>query len=183
MSGHNKWSQIKHQKEIADKKRGENFSKILNTISIAARADPDPQFNPQLRSAIQKAKETNVPNENIERAIKKISEPGESLDELIMEAYGPAGSAIVIEAITDNRNRTVAEIKKIISDCKGKWAEPGSVTWAFKKNQTEEGIEWKAKFPQSLSKNDSAELKTFIEKLKLHDNVQKVSTNILFSEL
>lgn len=179
MSGHNKWTQIKHQKGAADSKRAKVFSKILNTISIAARTDPNPQFNPRLRSAIQKAKEANVPNNNIERAIKKISEPGHCLDELIIEAYGSAGSAILIEAITDNRNRTIAEIKKIISDCEGKWAEPGSVAWAFEKNQTKEGIEWRAKFPQSLNENDAAKLKSLIEKLELHESVQKTATNAL----
>lgn len=179
MSGHNKWTQIKHQKGAVDQKRAKVFSKILNTISIAARTDPNPQFNPRLRSAIQKAKEFNVPNENIDRAIKKISEPGHILDELVLEAYGPSGSAIVIEAITDSRNRTVAEIKKIISDCEGRWAEPGSVTWAFEKIHTEEGIEWRAKFPQPLNETDSIKLKTFIEKLESHDDVQKVFTNIV----
>lgn len=178
MSGHNKWSQIKHQKGAVDQKRGKIFSKLLNTISIAARPDPNPQFNPKLRSAIQKARDLNVPNENIERAIKKISEPGHVLEELVLETYGPSGSALVIEAITDSRNRTVAEIKKIISDCEGRWAEPGSVTWAFEKNHTEEGTEWYAKFPQTLEPNELEKLKIFIEKLESHDDVQKVSTNI-----
>ncbi len=178
MSGHNKWTQIKHQKGAADQKRAKVFSKLLNTISIAARPDPNPQFNPRLRSAIQKAHEANVPNENIERAIKKVSEPGHVLDELVLEAYGPSGSALIIEAITDSRNRTVAEIKKIISDCEGRWAEQGSVTWAFEKNHTEEGTVWRAKFPQTLGKAESEKLKTFIEKLESHDDVQRVSTNI-----
>jgi len=177
MSGHNKWTQIKHQKESVDKKRGKVFSKLLNTVSIAARTDPNPQFNPRLRSAIQKAKEANVPNENIERAIKKVSEPGDNLNELVLEAYGPAGSAVLIEAITDNRNRTVAEIKKIISDCEGKWAEPGSVTWAFEKNQTEGGTEWKAKFPQTLNESDFVKLKNFLDKLESHEDVQRVATS------
>lgn len=178
MSGHNKWSQIKHQKDVADQKRGKIFSKILNTISIAARTDSNPEFNPKLRSAIQKARDLNVPNENIERAIKKILEPDHTLEELVLEAYGPSGSAIVIEAITDNRNRTVAEVKKIISDCEGRWAEPGSVTWAFEKNHTEEGIEWRAKFPQSLESSEMEKLKNFIAKLELHDDIQKTFTNV-----
>lgn len=179
MAGHNKWAQIKHQKEVTDKKRGKVFSKLLNSISVAARAESNPSFNPRLRSAIQKAREANVPNENIERAIKKISEPGANLDELTIEAYGPAGSALIAEAITDNRNRTIAEVKKIISDFDGKWAEPKSVIWAFEKNQTEEGIEWKPKFPQSLRGEDLDKLKNLIEKLESHDDIQKVFTNAL----
>ncbi|MBI3589236.1 MAG: YebC/PmpR family DNA-binding transcriptional regulator [Candidatus Liptonbacteria bacterium] len=179
MSGHNKWGQIKHQKEITDQKRGRVFSKLLNAVSIAARVDQNPQFNPQLRTAIQKAKDANVPNENIERAIKKTSELERNLDELDLEAYGPGGSAILIEAITDNRNRTVAEIKKILSDYSGKWAESGSVTWAFEKKQINHETIWTPKFPQAIiDVNDSLKLKTLIKKLEAHEDIQKVFSNI-----
>src|SRR3990167_1562402 len=105
MSGHNKWSQIQHKKGRADKERSAVFTKLLAAISIAAKSEPKPDFNPRLRAVIEKAKENNVPQENIERAINKASEE-KSLEEVIIEAYGPEGTQIIIEGITDNTNRT-----------------------------------------------------------------------------
>lgn len=174
MSGHSHWAGIKHKKEITDQKRGQVFSKLLQAISAAARAEPNPDFNPRLRSAIEKAGENNVPAENIKRAIKKAAESGASAEELIFEAYGPGGAAIIIEAISDSRNRAVAEIKKILSDFEGKWAETGSVRWAF--DQTNSG--WVAKFPQDIPTDDENKLKTLINALETHDDVQKVHSNI-----
>jgi len=173
MSGHSKWSQIKHQKEIVDKKRGQVFSKALKAISIAARGEPNPQFNPKLRSAIQKAKDSNVPTENIEKAIKKASETSDNIEELIMEAYGPGGTAILIEAITDNRNRTVTEIKHLVNKNGGKWAEPGSVRWAFEKVKEK----WISKFPQKLAGGDKKQLEALIKILVDHQDVQEIHTN------
>lgn len=173
MSGHNKWTQIKHQKGITDKKRGQLFSKLLNAISVAARTEPNPQFNTRLRSAVDKAKENNVPQENIDRAIKKVSEGAQNLEELLLEAYGPSGTAILIEAITDNRNRSVSEIKKILSDNGTKWAEMGSVQWAFENK----GGQWVAKFPQDVSEEDKTVLAALIEALEERDDVQKITTN------
>jgi YebC/PmpR family DNA-binding regulatory protein len=177
MSGHNKWSQIKHQKETTDQKRSRLFSKILNTISIFAREDSNPQFNVQLRSAIQKAKDANIPQDNIERAIRRASDPSEILEELIFEAYSENGIAILIEAITNNRNRTVAEIKKIISDHNGKWAESGSVLWAFEKKQNGAERSWQAKFTGSSTNEENLRLQKFIEALLDHQDVQNVFTN------
>src|SRR3989344_1759085 len=122
MSGHSHWAGIKHKKGIADQKRGQLFSKLVSAITAAARGEPNPEFNPRLRTAIEKAREHNVPAENIERAVKRASEAGSAIEDLVMEAYGPGGAAIIIEATTDNRNRTVAEVKKILSDGGGKWA-------------------------------------------------------------
>src|SRR3989344_9395701 len=104
MSGHNKWSQIKNQKGAADKKRGQLFSKLLKAISIAAKTEANPQFNPRLRSVMEKAKEFNVPQDNIERAVSKASET-KNLEDITVEAYGPEGAALIIEGITDNTNR------------------------------------------------------------------------------
>src|SRR3989338_11296018 len=109
MSGHSKWSQIKHKKGTTDQKRGQLFSKLLKAISIAAKKEPNPLYNPRLRSVIEKAKENSVPQENIERAISKASEE-KNLDEVIIEAYGPEGAALIIQGVTDNTNRTVAEV-------------------------------------------------------------------------
>jgi YebC/PmpR family DNA-binding regulatory protein len=177
MSGHNKWAQIKHKKAITDKKRSQVFSKILRTISVAAKQEANPQFNPTLRSAIDKAKENNVPQENIERAIKKSQDMG-AVEELLIEAYGPDGVAILVQAVTDNRNRTVAEIKKILSDRGGKWADPGSVMWAFDK--TAEG--WEAKFPQALSDASYESLESLMEALDDHDDVDELFTSAQLRE-
>ncbi len=172
MSGHSKWSQIKHKKAANDQKRSAVFSKLLKLISVAARQESDPQFNPALRAAIEKAKEANVPSDNIERAIKKSSEQS-NVDELLIEAYGPHSIAVLIAALTDNRNRTVAELKKIITDKGGKWADPGSVTWAFEKS----GAEWKAQFPQDVSDEQEDSIISFLEALDDHPDVSEVYTN------
>ena len=173
MSGHSKWSQIKHQKGVADQKRGELFSKLLNAISIAAKGNHDPQFNPRLRAAILKAKENNVPLENIDRAIKRALESHKNLDELIFEAYGPGGAAILIEAVSDNKNRVIAEVKKILGESNGKWAESGSVLWTFEK--TAEG--WKTKFNQPLNEEDKTKLKALLRDLRNQEDVQRVCVN------
>lgn len=178
MSGHSHWSGIKHKKEITDQKRGKVFSKLLALISAAAKSEPNPDFNPRLRAAIAKAKEASVPAENIERAIKRAADAGENLDELVFEAYGPGGSAILIEAISNNRNRAVQEIKTILRDHNGKWAESGSVLWAFEK--TADG--WHAKFPQETADADKEKLAGLLEALEENDDVQNVYTNINFGD-
>ncbi len=132
MAGHSKWKQIKDKKAKTDQSRGKLFSKLANAISIAARGNPDPKFNPVLRQAIEQAKRQNMPQANIERAINRASESGD-LEELLIEAYGPEGIGLLIEAITDNRNRTLAEIKSILKDFEAKLAEPGALMWAFEK--------------------------------------------------
>jgi len=134
MSGHSKWSQIKHKKALTDAKKGKLFSKLSNLISVVARQKGgDPDTNPQLRLTIEKARSFNMPNENIERAIKKgLGElEGVKMEELTIEAYGPGGTALIIEALTDNKNRTVSEIKYSLGQHGGKMAEAGSVSWLF----------------------------------------------------
>mgnify|MGYP001585988755 FL=1 len=178
MSGHSKWSQIKRQKGVTDKKRGQLFAKLGSAITVAAKSEPNPQFNPRLRSAVEKAREFQMPNDNIERAIKKASDKNLNVEELTFESYGPGGSALFIEAITDSRNRTVAEVKKILHDHEGKWAESGSVRWAFDQAVGEGGERsWKAKFPQILSEKDHRKLEKLIEALDEHDDVQDIFTN------
>jgi YebC/PmpR family DNA-binding regulatory protein len=132
VSGHSKWSQIKHKKEITDKKRGQIFSKLSRLIILAAKKGSDPKTNPALFQAIEKAKTSNMPKENIEKAIKKVSDKDMTqLEELIIEALGPGGIALKIKAITDNRNRTITEIKKILGDYESKMVLPGSLSWMF----------------------------------------------------
>lgn len=135
MSGHSKWSQIKHKKALTDAKKGKIFSKLAKVISLIAKNDGNIETNPSLRMAVEKAKSVNMPAENIERAIKKGSGEieGAKMEEVIYEVYGPGGSALILEGITDNKNRTIAEIKHILTRCNGKLAETGSVNWLFNK--------------------------------------------------
>ena len=132
MSGHNKWAQIKHKKALTDKKKGRVFSKLARLITLAAKKGTDPKANPTLAQIIDQARAANMPGDNIERAIKKVSDKDQAqLEELAVEALGPGGVALKIRAITDNRNRTMAEIKKILSDNESKMVQPGSLSWMF----------------------------------------------------
>jgi len=133
MSGHSKWATIKRKKAVTDAKRGKMFTRLIKEIAIAAREGGDPSGNPRLRLAIDNAKAQNMPADNIDRAIKKATGEleGQQYVELIYEAYGPVGSAIVVEVATDNKNRTVAEIRHIFSKNSGNMAESGSVLWMF----------------------------------------------------
>lgn len=134
MSGHSHWAGIKHKKAFEDAKRGNLFSKLGKMLSIAARdKGGDPEANPQLRVTIEKAKGANMPNENIERAIKRGTGglEGVTLEEIILEIYGPEGVAILVEGITDNKNRTLSEIKNILSRHNAKLANEGGVKWMF----------------------------------------------------
>jgi YebC/PmpR family DNA-binding regulatory protein len=130
MSGHSKWATIKRQKGLNDAKRGAVFTKLGNQIAIAARGGTDPTLNSNLAMVIEKAKAANMPVANIERAIKRVADKSASqLEEVVYEAYGPGGVGIIIEAATDNRNRTFPEIKTILSKNGGNIAEPGSVAF------------------------------------------------------
>ena len=134
MSGHSKWSTIKHKKGAADAKRGRIFTKLIKEITVAARmGGGDTEANPRLRSAVLEAKSENMPKENIERAIKKGTGEleGVSYDEIIYEGYGPGGVAMLVECLTDNKNRTVAEIKYIFDRHGGSLGSPGCVAWIF----------------------------------------------------
>ncbi|MCD6131330.1 MAG: YebC/PmpR family DNA-binding transcriptional regulator [Candidatus Hydrothermae bacterium] len=134
MAGHSKWAQIKHKKAKVDAKRGRIFTKLIREITVAARmGGGDPEHNPKLRLAIEKAKEHNMPWENIERAIKRGTGELEGVEyqEAIFEGYGPGGVAILVKALTDNKNRTTGEIRHIFSKHGGNLGSPGSVAWQF----------------------------------------------------
>ena len=136
MSGHSKWHSIKHKKGAIDAKRGRMFTKVIKEITIAARiGGGDVEGNPRLRKAVSDAKELNMPADNIKRAIMKGTGEleGGQLEELTYEGYGPSGVAMIVEVVTDNRNRTVSEIRHVFSKNGGNMGEAGSVSWMFKK--------------------------------------------------
>jgi len=137
MSGHSKWSSIKHKKGALDAKRGKIFTRLIKEITVAARmgGSGDPDANPRLRTAITAAKAENMPKDNIERAIKKGTGELEGVDyeENSYEGYGPGGAAVLLESLTDNKNRAVADIRHIFSKCGGNLGENGCVAWMFDK--------------------------------------------------
>jgi YebC/PmpR family DNA-binding regulatory protein len=140
MSGHSKWASIKHKKAVVDSRRGAQFSKLARAIMVAARdGGGDPSGNAALENAVRKAKEASMPKDNIERAIAKGTGEGgeaEAIESVLYEGYGPGGVAILIEAITDNRNRTGAEVRHAFSKNGGSMGEPGSVAYLFAKKGT-----------------------------------------------
>ncbi len=136
MSGHNKWAKIKHKKAGTDAQRGKLFSRLIKEITIAARSGGgDVNGNPRLRLAVQTAKDNNMPADNIKRAIQRGTGelPGVQYEEITYEGYGPGGVALMIELVTDNKNRTVAELRHLLDRNNGKLAEAGSVAWMFQK--------------------------------------------------
>lgn len=173
MSGHNKWSQIKHKKGATDSSRSRIFSKLSNLISASAKREPNPDFNPTLRSAIERAKKESMPQENIMRAIKRAKESGE-MEEFLIEAYGPEGSGIIIEGLTDRVARSLNEIKITFKDFDVKLGAPGSLLWSF--NKTEEG--YKAKFEQSVSEEAKEKIKNLIAELESRDDITEIYSNI-----
>ena len=177
MAGHNKWTQIKRQKAVTDSKKSKVFSKCSKIIALAASLGADPAMNFELRTAIDKAKAENMPRDIIERAIAKGSgaSEGEQLESARYEAYGPGGTAIVVDAITDNKNRTVAEIKHLLAEHNAKLAEQGSVLWAF--DITAQKVT--PKITVELSPADKEALGKLVEALADNDDAQEVYTNAL----
>ncbi len=135
MSGHSKWATIKHKKAALDAKRGKVFTRLIKEIAIAARSGGDPDGNPRLRTAITAAKAVSMPADNITRAIKRGTGEleGTQIDEIMYEGYGPGGAAVMVEVATDNRNRTVSEIRHAFGKHGGNMGEQGSVGWMFKR--------------------------------------------------
>lgn len=175
MSGHSRWSQIKHQKGITDKKKGQLFSKLSKLISLAAKKGADPASNLELKNAIEQARSFNVPSGNIEKAIKKVSDKSAvQIEELSIEAIGPGGIALRIKAITDNRNRTISEIKNILNEHGSKMVPPGSISWMFTPNEvavprssglaTESRARLRTGFKQPISV-ENPDIQTQIDKL------------------
>src|SRR5712691_12889059 len=135
MSGHSKWATIKHKKAATDAKRGKSFTRIIKEIMIAARNGGDPDMNPRLRTAIAAAKGVSMPSDNIKKAIMRGTGEleGGQIDEVMFEGYGPGGAAVLVMVATDNRNRTVSEIRHMFSKNGGNLGEQGSVAWMFER--------------------------------------------------
>src|ERR1700691_1403925 len=135
MSGHSKWATIKHKKAALDAKRGKSFTRIIKEIQIAARNGGDPDANPRLRSAILAAKAVSMPSDNIKKAVMRGTGEleGGQIEEVTFEGYGPGGAAVLVNVATDNRNRTVSEIRHMFSKNGGDMGEQGSVAWMFER--------------------------------------------------
>lgn len=176
MSGHNKWSQIKHKKEITDAKKSKIFSKLAKYISVEAKLSLG-KDSPGLRRAIEKARKANMPSSNIEKAIKKASEPSSSLENIMYEAYGPSGTGIIIEVLTENKNRTAQEIKHILSKNNAVLGSIGSVIWNFKKEIKEDGLIWTPINTIDLIDDDLILLEKLVNELEDSDDIQEIFTN------
>jgi transcriptional/translational regulatory protein YebC/TACO1 len=174
MSGHNKFSKIKRLKAKNDAQKSKVFSKMAKLISVASRKVKGDVNSPELRAVIEKAKSFDMPNDNIDRAVKKASsEGGAEMESITYEAYGPAGIAIIVDVLTENRNKAAAEVKHILSLNGTSLASPGSASWAFEK--TPEG--WIPKTTMPISEEDSPALEKLIDDLENNDEVQEVYTN------
>ena len=182
MSGHNKWSQIKHQKGAKDQKRGVLFTKILGAIAIAAKTNPKPEDNPRLRTLVEKARAASVPNENIQRAITRAREQ-KDFKEFVFECIGPEGIALLVEGVTDNSNRTMQHLRLLATTLGCKPADPGSLLWAFElTDEVVDGLptrRYKAKFPQAINEAAKERLVKALACFNEHEDVQWVAVNAL----
>jgi YebC/PmpR family DNA-binding regulatory protein len=174
MAGHNKWAQIKRQKGANDAAKGVVWGKLGKRIAVESKKANGDVNAPNLRAIIETAKKTNMPKDNIERAVAKgTSAEASELDAITYETYGPGGAAIIIDVLTDSRNRTAQEIKHLLSEMGLSLAAPGSALWAFEK--TGEGYTPKTTVP--LSESDNAKLMEVMQKIDEYDDVQEVYTN------
>lgn len=173
MAGHNKWSKIKHKKAATDAQKSKIFGKHANLIAMESRKTGGDVTSPGLAAAIERAKKDSMPKENIERAVAKGSGAGGSaFEEVVFEAFGPGGTALVITAVTDNNNRTAPEIRHVLSKAGYQLGTPGSATWAFTK--TAEG--YIPNSPIELSDADGERLASLVERLEEQDDVQDIYT-------
>lgn len=173
MSGHNKWSQIKRQKGKTDAEKSKTFSKYARLITVESKKAKGNLDAPGLRAMIEKARAENMPNDNIERAIKKATDNSAVMEAITYEAYGPGGCAMIIETLTDNRNKAAQEVKFILSKHGFLLAGMGAASWAFAK----EGAVWKPTTTAPLEEADVELLEKLVEELEECDEVQEVFTN------
>ncbi len=173
MSGHSKWSKIKHKKAATDAKKSKIFSKLVRYITVEAKLSKGDRNAPGLRLAIEKARAENMPADNIDRAIDKASASSAEMERVVYEAYGPGGVALIIEGYTDSRNRTAQEIKHILSKNGSALAAPGAAMWAFTKEES--GLV--ANSTVDLSDEDLEKLSNLVDELEDQDDVNEIYTN------
>ncbi|MEX0918924.1 MAG: YebC/PmpR family DNA-binding transcriptional regulator [Candidatus Paceibacterota bacterium] len=175
MSGHNKWSKIKHKKTAEDAKKSKVFSALAKTITLESKAAGGDLNHPGLKAAIDRAKAANMPSDNINRAVKKGAEiEAGNLELVVYECFGPGGSAIIAEGLTDNKNRTTAEIKHLLAKNNVNLGQPNSTLWVFKKV----GDDWQAETLMVLTESELKNLKELLEILSEHEDISKVYTNV-----
>lgn len=173
MSGHNKWSQIKRKKEATDAKKSQVFSRLVKEISVQAKLAGGNTSSPGLATAIRKAREANMPADNIERAIKKGTDSKENMEHIIYEGYAPGGIGVVIEALTSNRNKASQEIRHVFTKYGGALGAQGSVTWGFEKS--EQG--WLPTMTVPADDETLEILSKIVDELEESEEVQEVFTN------
>lgn len=175
MSGHNKWSQIKHRKGASDAARSKIWGKLAQRIAVESRIAHGDIHSPTLRTMIEKARKENMPKENIDRAVAKgMGAEAQALESITYETYGPGGAAIVIQTLTDNRNRTAAEIKHVLTKNGLSLATPGSALWAF--THLPDGS-YDAQSTVSLSEDENEALMKILDEIDSHNDVEEVYTN------
>lgn len=174
MAGHSKWAKLKHHKGKTDAEKAKTFSKLVRFITVEARKAKGDRNAPGVRVAIEKARQANMPSENIERALSKASGEGAELEQVVYEAYGPGGCALIIEGYTDSRNRTSQELKHLLSEHGGSLANPGAAMWAFTKSA--EG-KYEPLSPIELSDADAQKMAELSDALEEHDDVSEVYTS------
>lgn len=174
MSGHNKWSQIKNKKGAVDAKKSREFGKLSRLITVEVKKADGNADSPGVRSVVERARAINMPNENILRAIARGKEKDAALlEEVVYEAYGPGGVALIIHGFTDNKNRTGAEIKHLLSLSGATLAAHGAASWAFSR----EGNNWVPNTTLPISEDDTKKLRGLVEKLEEDEDIQEVFTN------
>jgi len=179
MSGSNRWSKIKRDKKKKDKKRSKKFSKLVKKIEREAKRCDGDHDDPGLKQAIDEAKEADMPKDNIEDAIERATTESDGTIEITYEAYGPDGCQLVIEAETDNRNKSAAEIRHVLDENGYDLAEPNAVVWAFEKNHDDDGYRiWSPTSTMRLSDDSKKELKNIINELENNPEVRTVFTNV-----
>ncbi len=176
MAGHSKWAQIKRQKAVTDGTRAKVFARFARLITVESKKAAGNQNDPGLQTAIERAKKANMPKDNIERAVAKgISKDSGGLEQVVYECYGPGGTAIIIDALVDNRNRTTQELKFLLSEQGLSLASPGSALWAFTKSP--EGIFTPNEPLVDTEGEDEQKLSALLSELDERDDVQRVFTN------
>ncbi len=178
MAGHSHYKNVKRTKDLEAKKRSLAFSKIAKEITLLVKEKGgDIEKNTALKSVIEKAKELNFPKENIEKAIKKGTGElkGETLESFVFEAYGPGNIALIIQGITDNKNRSIVEIRKILNDNDGKMVDVGAVKWMFQQNKD---LQWLPKYEIEVSQEINENYQKLIDSLNENESVQQIFSNI-----